>query len=82
MNEMIEQLREQFTVFGPNLLAGLAVLVLGWLVALLASFLVRKLLGKTTVDNKIAGWMAGGNAKTPIPVEKWAGKAVFYLVML
>jgi hypothetical protein len=82
MNEMIAQLNEQFAAFGPNLLAGLAVLVLGWLVALVAAFLVRKLLGKTSVDNKIAGWMSGPGAKTPVPVEKWAGTAVFYLVML
>ena len=82
MTEMLEQWKEQFVAFGPNLLAGLAVLVLGWLVALIASYLVRKLLSKTSVDNKIAGWMAGGDVKTPITLEKWAGKAVFYLIML
>ena len=59
MNEMIEQLKQQFTAFGPNLLAGLAVLVLGWLVALLAGLLVRKILSRTAVDNKIAQWMSG-----------------------
>jgi hypothetical protein len=41
MTEMLEQWKEQFVAFGPNLLAGLAVLVLGWLVALIASYLVR-----------------------------------------
>ena len=82
MNEMIEQLRQQFTAFGPNLLAGLAVLVLGWLVALLAAFGVRKLLGKTSADNKIAQWMSGPGTKTPVPIEQWVGKAVFWLLML
>lgn len=82
MNEMWEQLKEQFAAFGPNLLAGFAVLVLGGIAAFAASFVVRKLLGKTSVDNKIAGWMAGGDTKAPIQIEKWAGKAVFYLVML
>lgn len=82
MNDIVEQLRQQFAAFGPNLLAGIAVLVLGWLVALLASFVVRELLGKTSVDNKIAQWVGGPEAKRPVPVEAWAGKAVFYLVML
>ncbi len=81
MNEMLEQLKQQFAAFGPNLLAGLAVLVLGWLVALVASLVVRKLLGKTTVDNKIAGWMSD-SGKKPVPIEDWMGKAVFYLIML
>lgn len=82
MNEMIEQLKEQFTLFGPSLLAGLAVLVIGWLVALFASFVVRKLLSKTTIDNKIAAWMSGPDARPAMPIEAWVGKAVFYLVML
>ena len=30
MGEMFQNLKEQFVVFGPTLLAGLAVLVLGW----------------------------------------------------
>lgn len=82
MTQMIEQLKEQLAVFGPNLLAGLAVLVVGWLVALLASFLVRKGLGKTSVDNKIAQWMSGSDSPQAMPVEQWVGRAVFYLVML
>jgi hypothetical protein len=82
MNEMLQQLREQFAAFGPNLLAGLAVLVLGWIVALVASFLVRKLLSKTSLDNKLARWMSGPDAKAPVPVEAWAGKVVFCIIML
>jgi hypothetical protein len=82
MNDIIEQLRQQFVSFGPNLLAGLAVLVLGWLVAVFAAFLTRKLLGRTSVDNKIAQWMSSPGSKTTIPIEQWAGKAVFYLIML
>ena len=82
MNETIEQLKEQFVLYGPNLLAGLAVLVLGWLVAVLASFIVRKVLGKVSIDNKIASWVAGPDTKREIPIERWAGTAVFCLIML
>jgi len=82
MTEMIEQLRQQLAVFGPNLLAGLAVLVLGWLVALAASILVRKLLNRTTIDNKLAQWMRGPDAKAAVPIEQWVSKGVFYLIML
>ncbi len=82
MNEMLQQLREQVAGFGPNLLAGLAVLVLGWLVALLVAFLVRKGLSKVSLDNKVARWLAGPERKTEVPVELWAGRAVFYLIML
>jgi hypothetical protein len=80
MKEVFEQLKEQVVAFGPSLLAGLAVLVLGWLVAVVLASIVRKLMGRVSVDNKIAHWMA--DAKGPVPVEQWVGKAVFYIVML
>jgi hypothetical protein len=82
MNELIVQLKQQFAVYGPNLLAGLAVLVVGWLVAVLASFIVRKVLGKVSIDNKIAQSIAGPEAKKRVPIEHWAGTAVFCLIML
>jgi hypothetical protein len=82
MEEIVQQLKEQFASFGPNLLAGLAVLVLGWLVAIVGSFVTRRLLGKTSVDNKIAAWMTEPGSQAPLRVEALAGKAVFYLIML
>ena len=82
MKAILEQLNQQFAAFGPNLLAGVAVLVLGWLVAVVASFIVRKLLGRISLDNKIAQWMAGPEAKSGLPIETWGGRAAFYVVML
>ena len=82
MNEVLQQLRDQVAYFGPNLLAGLVVLIVGWLVALVAAFLVRKGLERVSVDNKIAQWVAGGEQKGKVPIERWIGKAVFYLIML
>lgn len=82
MIEILEQLKQQLAAFGPNLLAGLAVLVVGWLVALLLAFLTRKLLGKTSMDNRIAQWLSGPDAKRQVSVEHWVGNGVFYLVML
>jgi hypothetical protein len=79
---MIEQLRQQFAAYGPNLLAGLGVLVVGWLVAALASSLVRSLLGKTSLDNRLADWISGPERKSSIAVEAWAGRAVFLIIML
>ncbi|MCO5052657.1 MAG: mechanosensitive ion channel [Verrucomicrobiae bacterium] len=82
MSEIIDQISVQVAEFGPNLLAGLAILILGWLVALFAAFLVRKLLDKTVLDNRIAQWLVGTNSKMPIPVEHWVSRAVFYFIML
>ncbi len=65
----------------PNLAAALLILVLGWLAALLISRLVRAGLGKTTIDNKIAGWVRGQGEPAP-DIEPAIGKAVFWLIMI
>jgi len=81
MIEIWNNLQSQFANYVPSLLAAFLLLVCGWLLALLVSALVRKLLGRTSIDNKIANWIAGADGK-PVPIEKWAGSAVFWLVML
>jgi hypothetical protein len=82
MNAILEQLNQQFSGFGPNLLGGLAVLIIGWFVALVVSLAVRKILGKITLDNKIAQWMGGPGAKSGLPIENWGASAAFYIIML
>lgn len=82
MNALLERTIDQVATYGPSVLAGLAVLVLGWIVAFVASMVVRKALGRVSFDNKIAQWLSSKDSKTPVPIERWAGAAVFYLIML
>ncbi len=64
----------------PNLAAALAILILGWLAALLVAKLVRAGLKKTTIDNRIAGWVKGEEEAPDI--EPAIGRAVFWLIMI
>src|SRR5690606_41337871 len=52
-------LRILFTAFLPRLLGALAILVIGWLVALVAASLTRSVLHRTSFDNRLATWVAG-----------------------
>lgn len=66
----------------PNLLGAIAILIIGWLVALVVASVIQGLLKRTNFDNRIAGWMTGQRgAEDTIPVEKWVGTAVFWLIM-
>jgi hypothetical protein len=65
--------------FVPNMLGALGILVVGWLVAVVARSLVRAALNRTTIDNRIADWLAGGK---PVALEQHAGTAVYWIVML
>src|SRR5512133_2021968 len=67
--------------FLPNLLAAILVLVIGWLVALAISKLVEGLLRRTTLDDRIAGMLHGGQPER-VPAEHTIALVVFWLIML
>ncbi|HEY9830098.1 MAG TPA: mechanosensitive ion channel [Stenomitos sp.] len=69
--------------FMPRFLGALAILVIGLLIALIASFITRSLLNRTRLDNKIADWITGrqDGVEAP-PIEKWISSAVFWIIMI
>lgn len=65
----------------PSLLAALAILVFGWLLALILAAIVRGALRRTTLDNRLAAWLVG-DGKPPVEVERLAGRVVYWLAMV
>ncbi|MGE4055581.1 MAG: hypothetical protein AB7F99_12355, partial [Vicinamibacterales bacterium] len=82
---MLQQLLEQSSnlVGGylPSLVGALVILIVGWIVALVAAALVRGILRRTTIENRIAAWILGERA-AKMPIEQYCGTGVFWLVML
>lgn len=81
MEALLEQIIRLLGSYIPRLVGALAILVLGWIIASIIAAVVRKLLHKTTLDNRLVSWIGGEKAKT-IEVEKAISKVVFYLLML
>lgn len=65
----------------PSLLMALGILIVGWLVALAIAALVRAVLRRTSLDNKIAGWFSAGSDK-PVDIEQIVSRIVFWVLML
>lgn len=66
----------------PNFVGALAILVIGWLVALIIRALVRGALRRTTLDNRLARWIFGEEAAKEIEVEQQVARGVYYLIMI
>jgi hypothetical protein len=66
-----------------DLALAIAILVVGYIIALLAQYLTKQLLHATNLDNRLASWILGqpAGAESP-PVEKWFARGVFWLVMI
>ena len=81
MREILKQIVQSTSAYLPNLIGALLVLIVGWLVALIASSLVRGLCNRLGLNTRLASWSAPGQTKPP-DVSGGLGKGVFWLVML
>jgi hypothetical protein len=82
MREIMDSFLDQILARGPEILAAIAILVIGWLVALAVALLVRVLLKKTDIDDRLAAWLVGEERAEAVSIEKWISRGVFVLLML
>jgi hypothetical protein len=64
----------------PSLAGAIVILVLGWVLALIVSSLIRRFLIKTDLSKKLAG--IGGSDIKAANIEKWTGRFFFWLIMI
>ena len=67
--------------FLPKLLGAILIFFVGVIVAFAVAFVVRGLLRKTNIDDRIASSITGRPA-SDVPAAKWVGDIVFWLIML
>ncbi len=63
--EIINPAIKQVTVYLPSILGAVAVLIVGWLAAVIVASIVGGLLRKTDFDNRLATWLGGGRGIDP-----------------
>jgi len=76
----IEHLTEQAMPYLMSFGQALLVLVLGWLIAWVVSAMIKAVLSRTELDNKLA--KSFGMGETAIPLEELVSQTVFYIMML
>ncbi|MBD1916026.1 MULTISPECIES: mechanosensitive ion channel [Cyanophyceae] len=81
-SRFVQEASAQLGRFLPSLIGAIALLLLGWLVATVAALVVRNLLKRTDLDNRIANSALGRPSDQPIPVEKWVSTVVYWVIFL
>lgn len=79
MQTILVQIFESVGSYIPQLIGALVILIVGWLIAFIISNLVRGLLKRTDLDNKLVSWVTGEKAPN---VEQGVGRVVFWLIMI
>jgi len=65
-----------------RLLGTLAILLIGWLIAGIVSKVVRSLLKRTDVDNRLAAMISGGRTQSDLKVENLIAAVIFWIIMI
>jgi hypothetical protein len=79
MNEILEQIVAAVSQYAPRVLAALAVLVVGWLIALAISAGVRSVLRRTGLNDRLPRWLASSDTND---AAAGLAKFTFYILML
>ena len=84
MNEFLQQFLQTLGSYLPDALGAIAILIGGWLLALIVSAIIRSVLKRTKVDERIAKLIRAEDEVEAgrVQVTHWTGKAVYYLIML
>jgi Conserved TM helix len=95
LNLFLAQARDNFatqnifselgTNFGEsllNLLKGLIILIIGWIISGIVKNVVKRLLNATNFDNRIASWVTGQRGESTFPIEEWIANIFCWLVRL
>lgn len=64
-----------------DLLKAIGIFILGLIIASIVKGLIKGLLNRTEIDNKIASWISGGSGQS-IPIEDWIANLFYWLILL
>lgn len=82
MQDYVTKLAQLFGPYVPSLLGAIAILVIGWFVALIISSLVRRAVKRTGIGPRLTRLVHGDATVKGADPERWIGKGVFYLILL
>ncbi|HYY56516.1 MAG TPA: hypothetical protein VE842_04235, partial [Pyrinomonadaceae bacterium] len=70
MQTIFDRVANLFGPYLPGLLGAVAILVIGWIVALLLSGLVRKAIRRTNLGVRVSRFISGEGAARPAEAER------------
>ncbi|WP_036478875.1 mechanosensitive ion channel [Myxosarcina sp. GI1] len=81
-NQIFSNVGNEFGTSLLNLVKAIGIFILILIVAFIVKSVIKGLLSKTDIDNRIAAWLTGQRGGESIPVENWIANLVFWLIVL
>ena len=82
-NQLVDQITTALGSDVFSLIKAIVILIVGWIVAAVGKSITRGILRRTSIDNRIASWIAGDRAdRESLPIERWISDIVYWLILL
>jgi len=82
MEQVLKEISESVAAYIPNLIGALAILIIGWIIALVLSAVVRSVFRRSKLDDNLVRWMRGKEGEEGSDISKGIGKVVFWVIMV
>ena len=82
LNLVMDQMTQVAGPYIPRIAAALGILIVGWLIALIVGALLRALMRRTAINDRMAAWFGREEGTTDVHVDNWVGRGAYYLIML
>lgn len=80
MNDLFAQFFQTIGTYLPSVLGALAILVVGWILALIIAGIVRRVIQRTRLDRWLASML--GEDETRVDLAHWVARIVYYVLLL
>lgn len=82
INQIIPSIGVDFGTSLLNLLKAIGIFILGWIIAVIAKGLIKGLLNRTNIDNRLASWVTGDRGGESLQIENWIANLFYWLILL
>lgn len=81
-SDTVNEFLETWGFDAVDVLVPIGILFAGWIVALLVAHTVRKLLARTSIDERLAKLLLGEEEAVDVDAGRWISRFVYWLIML
>ncbi|MBE7383530.1 MAG: mechanosensitive ion channel [Leptolyngbya sp. SIO1E4] len=81
MESFLNEMSGTLGNFLPSLVWAIVLLIVGWILATVAAAVVKGILKRTTLDNRLTNIIMGQDPDQSVPVEQWVATAVYWVIM-
>ena len=81
LESFVSEMSSTLGAFLPSLIWAIVILIAGWIVATVAASIIKGILQRTTLDDRLTNMVMGQDPDRDVPIEAWIATAVYWIIL-